>query len=127
MVLLGPEMWAAFTTQGTYFYHSPWVFVIVFGALLQVLMMIAGGVALLAILKKMKIAVRLMIGIYIMGVCLAAVGLLLAYFFIPMVVPDIADESVSDAIKKMAVMSIVAIVWTLYFLKSDRVKNTFKN
>lgn len=127
MVLLGPEMWAAFTTQGTYFYHSPWVFVIVFGALLQVLMMIAGGVALLAIFKKMKIAVRLMIGIYIMGVCLAVVGLLLAYFFIPMVVPDIADESVSDAIKKMAVMSIVAIVWTLYFLKSDRVKNTFKN
>lgn len=123
--LLGPEMWVAFKTPGTYFYHSPWVPVIVIGALLQIIIMIVAAIALMAIFKKMKIVPRIMIGFYILGVCFSATSMALGYFFIPIIGPEMSSELISDGNRKMVIVSIVAIIWISYFLKSRRVKNTF--
>jgi hypothetical protein len=126
-VLLGPEIWSAFGTPGTIFYHSTWVPVIALGAVVQICTMILSIIALTAILKKKKAVPRIMITFYGLGLCLVAIDMLIAFVFIPSVNPELAKQVSSESMKKMIGMVASALIWIPYFLSSGRVKNTFVN
>lgn len=127
MVLLGSELWVAFTTPGTYFYHSPWVALIVASGTIQISILIFSLVALVSIYLKKKIVPRLMIGIYVLALCLVAVDMAVTFFFIATVSPDLANQMTPELLRKLVGVSVGAIILIPYFIKSKRVKNTFVN
>lgn len=127
MVLLGPELWVAFKTPGTYFYHSPWVVLIVASGIIQISILVFSLVALVSIYLKKKIVPRLMIVIYVLALCLVAVDMAVTFFFIATVSPDIANQMTPELLKKLVGVSVGAIIFIPYFIKSKRVKNTFVN
>lgn len=125
LILFEPEIWVAFITPGTLFYHSIWVPVIVFGALIQVSMITVSIAALVAIFKKKRFVPRLMIGLYLLGIILAAVDIILGVFFLPALVPELYKQVESESFVKAIGSAVGAAIWIPYFLKSRRVKNTF--
>ncbi len=125
--ILGPNLWTAFKTPGTVFYHSPWVPVIVVGALIQVSIVIIAVIAMTAIFRKKKSVPRIMILLYVLGTCLVIVDMFLTYSFLASISPQLSNQVAPESLKKMAGVIVSAIIWMPYFLKSKRVMNTFVN
>lgn len=125
IILFKPELWVAFTTPGTAFFHSWWVPVIIFTAFLQIVIITFTVVALLAILKKKKFVPAVMIGLYVAGLVMLVMDTLIAVFFMPRISAYAADLVKAESLKKLAILVVVAGIWIPYFLRSKRVKNTF--
>ncbi len=125
LLLFEPEMWLSFTTPGTVFYHSWWVPVIVSLAVFQLTIIVISIAAVIAILKKKRFVPKLMIGVYIVGLIMMIDDYVLATLFFPLISAELADATQSESIKKLVGVTLAALIWIPYFMKSKRVKNTF--
>jgi hypothetical protein len=127
LALLGPGLWDVFVMPGTYFYHSPWVIVIVGNAVLEIAILVVSVVALVAIWRKKKAVPHIMIGFYVLALSLTSMNALLTFYFLAKISPELANQITTDVIRKEVGIVIIASVFIPYFLKSKRVKNTFTN
>ena len=124
-LMFEPEMWRAFVSPGTVFYHSFWVPAIVSLAILQLAIMMMSIAALISIFKKKRFVPHLMITVYAIGVAMMINDYLLAARFFPLISVELAEATQPESMKKLIGVSLAALVWTPYFMRSRRVKNTF--
>lgn len=125
VIVFDRDFWAAFFQQDSAFYHSIWMPVMLLGIVLQVVLLVAKGSALIGTFRKKKYVPFLMISICGFGVILAIIDLIIGKYFFSSIDPLAYERLLPESIKKLVTSVIVAAIWIPYFIKSERVKNTF--
>lgn len=125
VILFDRDFWAAFFQQDSTFYTSIWMPVILFGIVAQVVLLVAKVSALIGIFRKKKYVPFLMISICGLGVILAVIDLVLGRYFFSLIDPLAYEGFLPESIKKLVTSVTVAAIWIPYFIKSERVNNTF--
>ena len=122
-----PEAWATLTTAGGTGYHPVWAPYLIFGLISACILIIAAIVLLVLLFKKLSIFPKLIIAYYIFIFAAALIDIVVLYFFILKAFPLLEATIQADVIKQMARALVAILIWVPYFIKSERVKNTFVN
>lgn len=114
--------WEILTTSGNEAYHKLWAPVLVFETIGN-LGFLAFSVYLLFLFfsKHYKLPNGIIL-FYLLNF-----AFLVFDYMLVIQIPAIAEFDHSDLIRDIARMGFTAAVWVPYFMKSERVKNTFKN
>ncbi|WP_213505945.1 DUF2569 domain-containing protein [Paenibacillus faecis] len=118
--LLNPESWSVLTTPSSPAYHPLWGPAIIFEAVYFVSMFIFCIMILIMFYSKKRVLPRLMIIAYSAGLLFGIIDTVLI-FQIPMPAGMLDASSIREVVKS----AIICAIWIPYFLKSERVKNTF--
>ena len=114
------EAWVMFTSKSSEYYHALWAPIIIFELIYDVLLVIFCIYILIKFYSKSWILPRLMIILYAAGFLVSLVGYI-ALEQIPLVKELESGNSIRDLIRPL----LTCLIWIPYFLKSERVKNTF--
>lgn len=114
------DTWEIFTSIESEFYHPLWGPVIIFEALYNISFLVFCIYILFAFYGKKAVLPRLMIVFYSLSFFVGVVDLILLYQ-IPIIRETEDGSSIRDIIKS----AITCAIWIPYFIKSNRVKNTF--
>jgi hypothetical protein len=116
----GPEIWNVLTSRDSDMYHPLWAPIIVFEAIYNVLFLLFSLYAIVSFYQKKAIVPRLMIIFYGISFLIGAIDTLLVYQ-----IPAAKELDSGDSIMDIVRSFITCLIWIPYFLKSERVKNTF--
>lgn len=120
--LFGTGGWEMLTNPESEYYHPLWGPLLIFEIVGNSFFMVFAVVLVVFFLQKNTLLPRWII-IYMVA---NAIFLLTDYIvanFIPLVAESADDESLRDVVRSF----VTALIWIPYFLRSERVKNTFIN
>lgn len=112
--------WEILTTPGSEAYHALWAPLIIFEIIGNLFFLLGSIVLLVLFFKKHCRFPKLMIIYLLLNV--AYVG---GDYFLSGLIPAVAEEEDPESIKELVRAVVAAAVWIPYFIKSERVKNTF--
>jgi hypothetical protein len=115
-----PDIWNVLTSKVSEVYHPLWAPIIVFEAIYNVLFILFTLFVIVSFYQRKSIVPRLMIIFYGTSFIVGIVDTLLV-FQIPLAREADDGSYISDTIRSI----ITCLIWIPYFLKSERVKNTF--
>ncbi len=118
--ILNTETWEILTSKDSGYYHPLWGPMIIFEAIYNILFLLFTVYVIVAFYRKKAILPRLMIIFYSLSLTVVIVDSLLLSQ-IPMA-RELADGS---SIRDIARSAIACAIWIPYFIKSERVQNTF--
>lgn len=118
--ILNTETWEILTSKDSGYYHPLWGPMIIFEAIYNILFLLFTVYVIVAFYRKNAILPRLMIIFYSLSLAVVIVDSLLLSQ-IPMA-KELADGS---SIRDIARSAIACAIWIPYFIKSERVQNTF--
>ena len=118
--ILNTETWEILTSKDSGYYHPLWGPMIIFEAIYNILFLLFTVYVIVAFYRKKAILPRLMIIFYSLSLTVGIVDSLLLSQ-IPMA-RELADGS---SIRDIARSAIACAIWIPYFIKSERVQNTF--
>ncbi|WP_145403209.1 DUF2569 family protein [Paenibacillus silvae] len=118
--ILNTETWEILTSKDSGYYHPLWGPIIIFEAIYNILFLLFTVYVIVAFYRKKAILPRLMIIFYSLSLTVVIVDSLLLSQ-IPMA-RELADGS---SIRDIARSAIACAIWIPYFIKSERVQNTF--
>lgn len=114
------ETWQLLITEGTIYYDPLWKPVIIFESIYNILFFIFSITILVQFYRKKSIVPRLMIIFY-------SLSLLVGIFDYIMMqqIPLARELEAGSTIRDLLKSALTCLIWIPYFLKSERVKNTF--
>ena len=118
--ILNTETWEILTSKDSGYYHPLWGPMIIFEAIYNILFLLFTVYVIVAFYRKKAILPRLMIIFYSLSLTVVIVDSLMLSQ-IPMA-RELADGS---SIRDIARSAIACAIWIPYFIKSERVQNTF--
>ncbi|WP_068774275.1 DUF2569 domain-containing protein [Paenibacillus sp. FJAT-26967] len=118
--VLTPDIWDALTSPSSEAYHPLWGFIIVFESLANVLLLLLSVYILLNFYRKKRRVPRLMIMLYSFSLAAVVIDSVLLNQ-IPIIMEVQEDNGIRDIVK----MAVLCAIWIPYFMKSERVANTF--
>ncbi|MDR6726986.1 ABC-type multidrug transport system permease subunit [Paenibacillus amylolyticus] len=120
LTALNPGTWEILTSDQSSFYHPWWGAIIIFEVTYNVLFFIFSIVTLVMFYRKKSVFPRLMIIFYSMSLAVSIIDYLLL-LQIP-IARELEDGSGLTGIVRLV---ITCAIWIPYFIKSERVRNTF--
>jgi len=115
-----PETWSLLTTPGTPAYHPLWAPLLI-GELAGNLFFVVFGITIVVLFfQRRRIVPRLVI-IYL----LTNLGFVLTDYFVADLIPIVAQQDNTSAVKEIFRGVVGAGIWIPYFIMSKRVKSTF--
>jgi len=120
--VLDPEVWSLLTSKDSEFYHPLWGPTIIFEMAVLIIMFVFCLYILFNFYSKKAILPKLMIIFYAGSLAARVIDYILVQL-IP-VANEIGD---GVALRSLIQGVVVCLIWIPYFLKSERVKNTFIN
>lgn len=114
------DTWAALTVPGAQAYHPLWAPYLVFEMLANLGVMLFGLYALWSFLRKSRRTPRLMVTWFALLVVVQLVD-----HFVGQMIPAVANQTGQGQTQEVGRSIFAAILWIPYFLKSQRVANTF--
>lgn len=115
------ETWDALTSKESMFYHPLWRPTIIFEVVCNSLLLLFSLFTLIMLYRKKSALPRLMIILLSVSLLCVFIDMLLLYQ-----IPLAREAGNGTADLRNLVKSIISCaIWIPYFLKSDRVKNTF--
>lgn len=118
--ILNTETWEILTSKDSGYYHPLWGPMIIFEAIYNILFLLFTVYVIVAFYRKKAMLPRLMIIFYSLSLVVGMVDYLLLYQ-IPMA-RELEDGS---SVRDIARSAIACAIWIPYFIKSERVQNTF--
>lgn len=115
-----PDVWDALTSKDSSFYHALWAPTIIFELIYNVSFLLFTIVMLFMFYFKKAVFPKLAILFYIISLIVTVIDLILAYQ-IPLARELMDSSEYRDIFKAI----ITCAIWVPYFLKSERVQNTF--
>ncbi|MGZ9583687.1 DUF2569 domain-containing protein [Paenibacillus marinisediminis] len=117
---LSSEIWDPLTSVNSDLYHPLWGFTIIFAGVFNTLNLLFSIYCLINMYRKKTIFPKLMIAFYTLSLIIAIVD------YVLMSQLPIANGLDDGSILKDMVRAIITcMIWIPYFLKSERVQNTF--
>jgi len=113
LIVILYDLTVSFEGGSTYF---------IFAFILDVIFLVIIILALVSFFNKSSSAPKLMIGMYCFGVFYSIITILLLFIYF-----GDSVESYSSLFGNSFIQILVSTIWSIYFLKSKRVKNTFVN
>lgn len=120
LTALTPEAWEMLTLEQSSLYHPWWGPIIIFEVTYNVLFFIFSIVTLVMFYRKKSVFPRLMIIFYSISLAVSIIDYLLL-LQIP-IARELEDGSGLTGIVRLV---ITCAIWIPYFIKSERVRNTF--
>ncbi|MDQ0170638.1 DUF2569 domain-containing protein [Paenibacillus tundrae] len=120
LTALNPVTWQILTSDQSSFYHPWWGAIIIFEVTYNVLFFIFSIVTLVMFYRKKSVFPRLMIIFYSISLAVSIIDYLLL-LQIP-IARELEDGSGLTGIVRLV---ITCAIWIPYFIKSERVRNTF--
>lgn len=114
------EIWQLLSTEGTIYYHPLWRPIFIFESIYNILFFIFTITILVQFYRKKSIVPRLMIIFYSLSLLIGIFDYIMMHQ-IPLARELEAASSIRDLIKS----TVTCLIWIPYFLKSERVMNTF--
>ncbi len=122
-----PEIWGRLTSESSSIYHPMWVPLYIF-QIIGNLFMLLGSIALIILLfRRKKVFPKLIITFYIIAFIFLTANFLCISSFPVKLIPAIGVEVVPGLKRDLVSVIVSLFIWVPYFLKSERVKNTFIN
>ncbi|PYE47821.1 DUF2569 domain-containing protein [Paenibacillus barcinonensis] len=118
--ILNTETWEMLTAKDSGYYHPLWGPIIIFEAVFNLLFLLFTVYVIVAFYQRKAILPRLMIIFYSVSLIVGTVDYLLLYQ-IPMARELEDGGSIRDIVRS----GIACAIWIPYFIKSERVQNTF--
>ncbi|WP_055108570.1 DUF2569 domain-containing protein [Paenibacillus ihumii] len=118
--IFGTETWELFTSKDSVYYHPLWAPMLIFEAIFNSLLMGFTIFILIMFYQKKAILPKLMIILYSANLLFWIADIIMMYQ-IPLAREVEDGSSIRDVVKS----AITCAIWIPYFLKSERVKNTF--
>ncbi|NMM52911.1 DUF2569 domain-containing protein [Paenibacillus aquistagni] len=114
------EIWQLLSTEGTIYYHPLWRPIFIFESIYNILFFIFTITILVQFYRKKSIVPRLMIIFY-------SLSLLIGIFDYIMMqqIPLARELEAASSIRDLIKSTVTCLIWIPYFLKSERVMNTF--
>ncbi|MFC4992735.1 DUF2569 domain-containing protein [Rubritalea tangerina] len=112
--------WEYLTDPSSEVYHSMWGPVLIYEAVGNVLFLLYTAALLVMVFRKHYLFPKCMIIFYVANIIFLVTDMILVGF-IPMMDEAGNAESLRDIVSAV----VGAVIWIPYFLKSERVKNTF--
>ncbi len=112
--------WSVLTTPGSHAYHPLWAPLLIFEVVGNLGTIVLCLVTLWYFLHKDRVTPQLVIALLVIN--LIIVG---GDFFLSNLIPAVAQQSKTGAVKELARSAIGAAIWIPYCLLSQRVKATF--
>jgi len=119
--------WAALTTQGSPAYHPVWAPYLIYGLIATIILIISAIALLIILFKKLSILPSLIIVYFIFILATALVDNTIYYTVILDAFPQLGASMQSELTQQLIRALIGTTIWVPYFIKSERVKNTFVN
>ncbi|PWK46344.1 DUF2569 domain-containing protein [Pleionea mediterranea] len=119
------KIWTALTTQGSSAYHPVWAPYLIFLSVARAFMALSAIALLVFLFKKRVIFPKLMIAFYTFTVAIAVSDIAVLYVFILDAFPHVATGIENEATQQFINALVIMLIWIPYFMKSERVKNTF--
>lgn len=117
---LQPEVWHALTEPGSQAYHPMWATVIVFEVVANVGFLIFTLRLGYLFVRKSSRTPTVFIAWLLINVAIQVVDLLLVQS-----IPAVAEQSMATSAREVVRAILQALIWIPYFLRSERVRNTF--
>lgn len=117
---ISPDIWNTLTSKTSEVYHPLWGVVIIFELLFNVLLFVYCIYILVNLYRKKSIIPRLMIIFYSASLVVGIIDYLLLSR-----IPAASKLQDTNSLKDIYKSIIACAIWIPYFLKSERVKNTF--
>ncbi|WP_145146602.1 DUF2569 domain-containing protein [Paenibacillus xylanexedens] len=117
---LTPEMWDLFVSKDSEYYHVLWGPLIIFEAIYNVVFLLFTTYIVVTFYRKKAILPRLMIIYYSVSLVLYMVDYILV-----LQIPMMRELEDGSGIQEIVKSVITCAIWIPYFIKSERVHNTF--
>lgn len=118
--ILNTETWEILTSKDSGYYHPLWGPMIIFEAIYNILFLLFTVYVIVAFYRKKAMLPRLMIIFYSLSLVVGMVDYLLLYQ-----IPIARELEDGSSVRDIARSAIACAIWIPYFIKSERVKNTF--
>lgn len=119
---LSTETWELLTSKSSEYYNAMWAPLIIFETLYSIGLLIFTLVILTFFYRRKRVLPRLMIIFYSINVFISLINFVLNTQIAT--IPELESERGSQ-IRDIVQAIITCAIWIPYFLKSERVKNTF--
>lgn len=119
-IFVSQEAWRLFTSPTSSVYHPLWGPAVIFETFYFVSMFIYCIVVLILFYSKKRVLPKLMIILFSVGLLFAVVD-----GFLIFQIPLALETQGGAALREIVKCAIICAIWIPYFLKSERVKNTF--
>lgn len=114
------DIWTEFTSKGSEFYHPLWGFIIVFETIYNVILLAFSVYILIKFYKRKSVVPRLLIIFYIATPVIGIIDYVLLQQ-----IPLARELGNGESLRGIFRSAITGAIWTAYFIKSERVRNTF--
>jgi hypothetical protein len=117
---LSAETWNVLTSKQSEFYHPLWGPVLIFETLYNVVLLVFCAYILIVFYGKRSVLPRLMIIFYSASLIIGIIDFIFLYQ-----IPLARELGNEGSIRDIARSAITCAIWIPYFIKSERVHNTF--
>ena len=118
--ILTDGSWEILTTPGSHAYHELWGPVLIFEMAVNIIFGVTSIVLLILLFSKHHLFPKLIIGFYLLNIAFIATDNFISGF-----IPAVAEQDDTESTTELIRSIITAAIWIPYFLKSERIKNTF--
>lgn len=122
---LGSDVWPVLTTPGSAVYHASWAPYLITAAVLNCVVILASLTLLFLGFGKRKAFPLGMVAFYVLCVVAMSLDVWAAEGFLAEAMPAEAAEMKPEAWRDFVRSITTGLLWSVYFLVSKRVKNTF--
>lgn len=114
------ETWELLTSEQSDYYHPLWGSVVIFETVYNVLFLVFGIYTIIAFYSKKSIFPRLMIMFYSVSLAVGIIDYLLL-----LQIPMARELEDGSSLRDIGKSVLACAIWIPYFIKSERVHNTF--
>ncbi|WFR62329.1 DUF2569 domain-containing protein [Paenibacillus amylolyticus] len=114
------ETWELLTSEQSDYYHPLWGPVIIFETVYNALFLVFGIYTIIALYSKKSIFPRLMIMFYSVSLAVGIIDYLLL-----LQIPMARELEDGSSLRDIGRSALACAIWIPYFIKSERVHNTF--